>query len=125
MPYGNKGYDYDCPKGFKIDVKSRCRHSVISYNDHWLFPIKKNKVADYFLCIAFDNRENLNPEHLWLIPGCMVNDKFGICITDSPEKLVKWSKYERPLDNVLECCNKLRGIDQRDITASNTTDNKV
>ena len=106
-------------------MKSRCREIQNNGVGRWCFTIKKNKVANYFICIAFDDRKTLNPVYLWLIPGDLVNEKTSLSITDSPRSLTKWSKYERPLDNVLECCNKLRGIDQRDITASNATDSKV
>jgi len=109
MPTCNPDYDYDCPKGFKIDVKSACRyHSKKDPHDMWKFRIRKNTVANYFLCIAFDDRQNLKPEHIWLIPGYVINHKIGFGITDSPKSLAKWSQFERPLDNVLNCCNKMR-----------------
>jgi hypothetical protein len=108
MPNGNPGYDYECPKGFKIDVKSGCRTHNKDANDNWRFNIKKNKVPDYFLCIAFDNRKSLNPEHIWLIPGNMINDKIGFGITATSKGIDKWFQYERSLDNVLKCCNKMR-----------------
>lgn len=108
MPPGNPDYDYDCPKGFTIDVKSSCRYHPKAGSERWSFQIRKNKVANYFLCIAFDERKTLNPEHLWLIPGDVVNEKMAIRITDSPKSLSKWSQFERPLDNVLNCCNKMR-----------------
>ena len=109
MPNGNPGYDYDCPKGFKIDVKSACRQHSDTRHDSWHFSIKKNAVADYFLCIAFDDRKTLNPEYVWLIPGNVVNKKTNLCITDLPELISKWSQYERSLKTVLICCNKIRG----------------
>lgn len=109
MPYGNKGFDYRCPKGFLIDVKSRClTHSEIR-SSFWHFAIRKNKVANYFLCIAFGDRDKpLVPEHIWLIPGNVVNEKMGFVITNIPESLAKWSQYERSLKNVNNCCDKLR-----------------
>lgn len=108
MPNGNPGYDYVCPKGYKIDVKSGCKQCYNYVTDSWYFSINKNKAPSFFLCIAWDNRESLNPAHLWLIPGWLVNEKTGFRITDSPKVLARWSQYERPLENVLECCSKLR-----------------
>lgn len=110
MPNCNPGYDYECPKGYKIDVKSACRRHRKNGTDNWGFSIKKNKVPNYFLFLAFDNRENLNPEHVWLIPGDVVNEKIEITITDLPEILIRWSQYERSLKNVLKCCSKLRNV---------------
>ncbi len=69
MPMSNPGYDFICNHGKKIDVKSSCRYFHIGRSDSWMFTINKNTSADYFLCIAFDDREHLNPEHVWLIPG--------------------------------------------------------
>lgn len=63
MPHNNKGFDFICNKGFKIDSKASCLHKDNTY----IFHINHNKIADYFLCIAFDNRDNLNPQYIWLI----------------------------------------------------------
>ena len=59
MPYCYKGYDFKCNNGFLIDSKSSCV-SKGKYNN-WQFHINKNKIPDYFLCLAFDNRKDLNP----------------------------------------------------------------
>ena len=77
------------------------------YKGYWFFSINKNQIADYFLCIAFDNRDDLNPEYLWLIPGSDVNDKSGISIAEST--IDKWSKYELDkLDDIISCCNNMK-----------------
>ena len=65
MPHGTCGYDAICKNNYKIDVKS----SVLSKANIWLFNINRNKIADAFLCIAFDNRTNLEVQHIWLISG--------------------------------------------------------
>ena len=103
MPQQNHGYDIICNQDKKIDIKS----SATGYKDNWHFNIWRNKIADYFLCIAFDNREDLNPVHLWLIPGEDINHLTGIEILKS--KLSKWSKYEQPIDKVITCCNEMKG----------------
>ena len=108
MPYGNPNYDYDCPKGFKIDVKSSCRGYLKNGSNRWSFNMRRNKVPHFFICIAWKDRESLIPEHLWLIPGYLINGKMGIGILDTVKSLAKWSKYERPLGNVLNCCDKMR-----------------
>ena len=103
MSYSNHGYDFICGNGYKIDVKSACERK----NRHgWGFIIKKNTIADYFLCIAFDNRENLNPQHIWLIPGNILNDKISGNISEST--LNRWQQYEQPLDKVISCCNIMK-----------------
>lgn len=103
MPNGNPGFDFICKRGFKIDVKSRC----ISDNA-WGFNIHKNKIANYFLCIAFDNRTNLTPLHVWLIPGKIINEKHMLYISNSINSLAKWLQYEKPLDKVNTCCSIMR-----------------
>ena len=106
MTINNKGFDFICGRGYKIDVKSACRRARTGHSNSWSFRIGKNKIADYFLCMAFDDRESVNPEHLWLIPGRIVNNQTSIDMTES--MLRKWSKYEQPLDNVIQCCNVLK-----------------
>jgi hypothetical protein len=106
MPYGNIGFDFICCRDKKIDGKSSCRHCSKTQADNWLFAIDHNHIADYFLCLAFNNRDDLEPEHIWLIPGNDVNDRAGIGI--SVTTLGRWSQYEQPLDNVLACCNVLK-----------------
>lgn len=111
MPYGNPGYDFICKRGFKIDVKSGCLRAmkrVKSTNYYWMFQIDRNAVADYFLCLAFDSRETLSPEHVWLIPGMVVNQTQNLSIPSSDYGIRKWSVYERPLDKILVCCDILR-----------------
>ncbi len=70
MPYGHEGYDAICKKGKTIDVKSSCFiHCESNRTTQFNFHIEKNKASDYFLCIGFDNRENLNVLYIWLIKG--------------------------------------------------------
>jgi hypothetical protein len=64
-------------------------------------------IADYFLCLAFDNRSDLTPMHVWLLPGRVVSHYQGISITNSSRGLAKWSKFEKPLDKVVACCKIL------------------
>ena len=106
MPYGNRGYDFICNRGKKIDVKSSALHKREKQADHWQFIIKKNTTADYFMCLAFDNRDDLNPLHIWMIPGNTVNDKTGISITKST--IDKWDEYRIPIDKTITCCDKLK-----------------
>jgi len=108
MPIRNHGYDFICSNGYKIDVKSACLHSKGKYVG-WTFIIKKNKIADYFLCLAFDNRESLNPLHMWLIPGNIINHLAGLGIGENNKSVLKWAKYERSLDKVISCCNHMKG----------------
>lgn len=104
-PLKNPGYDFKCGKGYLIDCKSSCLHPS---RNSWGFNINKNQIADYFLCLAFDNREDLNPLHIWLIPGEVVNDKTGIAIVNLESVLSKWSQYERLIEEVVTCCQKMK-----------------
>jgi hypothetical protein len=108
MPTGNPGYDFICGRGFKIDVKSACLLHRRGNRHSWCFVIRRNIIPDYFLCLGFDDRDNLEPQHVWLIPGKDVNHMSAVNITNSSRCLPKWSKYERPLDRVISCCNKIR-----------------
>ena len=104
MPYGTPGYDFICKRGYMIDVKSAC----LSKRPAWQFHIDYNTTANYFLCLGFDNRDSLNPEHIWLIPGEKINHLHGLTITKSDKVLAKWKPYERDLGPVIKQCNTFR-----------------
>lgn len=104
MPYNNIGFDFICGNGYKIDAKS----STMRDGERWSFNINKNKIADYFLLIAFDNRDDLNPIYLWLIPGHVLNHLTGTYI--SKTTLHKWIEYEQPLNKVVLCCDEMRKL---------------
>jgi len=109
MPMNNPGYDFLCNKNKRIDVKSSC----LRYRNHqspgWQFTIKCNKIAEYFLLIGFDNRVDLNPMRVWLIPSSVINCMNTIFISNLESSLAKWSIYEKSLNKVIACCNIMRG----------------
>lgn len=110
MPYGNPGYDFECDKGYLIDVKSACLHLLKNGSFRWTFKVDENTKADYFLFLLFNNREELKPMYVLLIPGSLINNKQCIGITNTPKSLAKWAEYMQPLDKVEECCGKMRNI---------------
>jgi hypothetical protein len=96
MPNNNQHYDFICEDKL-VDVKSatktnRIRGASGTITSHWSFSVRKNKVADCFMCIAFDDRINLNIEHIWMIPGDIVNNNINFSISES--NLQKWVQYE-------------------------------
>jgi hypothetical protein len=101
MPHGNIGYDFICNHGKKIDVKSSCHK-----DNGWMFHIRHNIVADYFLCLAFDNREDLTPLGIWLLPGAEFAHLDGARIT--PNKFNKWDEYKLDIERVITCCDTIR-----------------
>jgi len=105
MPFGNSGYDFKCNSGYLIDVKSACKRKNQNY---WMFRINRNQIADYFLCLAFDNRDDLNPEHIWLIPAKKVRHLTSLAI--SIVTIDKWLEYEltNKLNDVINCCNIIK-----------------
>ena len=105
MPHNNPGFDFKCNHGYMIDVKSATKNKKY---DNWLFSINRNQIADYFLCLAFDNRQNLNPLHVWLIPSKEINHLRSLTISKST--IDKWSKFELTdkLDKVIGCCNIMK-----------------
>lgn len=104
MPTRNHGYDFICGRGYKIDVKAAC----LNTRKQWAYRIDKNTTADHFLCIAFDNRDDLTPMHIWLIPGNDVSHLVGTTI--SPSTTERWYKYELhdKIHDIVECCNVMR-----------------
>ena len=110
-PRNNPGFDFRCRRGHLIDVKSATKLKSRRLAA-WKFHVGKNTIADYFLLLAFDNRESLNPLHIWLIPGHHVHDH--VCIDISESTLSKWSEYElqNKLADVVACCNSLRSSER-------------
>ena len=104
MPAQNPGYDVIYNNN-KIDIKSAFTGDK---NGNWVFYIKKNALADYFLCMAFTNREDRVLIRSWLIPKGIINSKNRITIRKS--RLRKWSKYEQPLDEILKTLNIPKGL---------------
>ena len=102
MPYGNPGYDVVCNRKKLIDIKSSC----LRKDGRWGFNISRNTTADYFLCLAFDNREDLNPLHAWLIPGAKVNHLVSASIRAST--IHKWDAYKLDTSKISRCCDAMR-----------------
>ena len=107
MPYGHKGYDFICNNGWKVDAKSSC---IRKNRNDWVFNINYNTEADYFFCVAYDNRQDLNIIHVWMLPG----DKFNHLTTASISKstIHKWDEYKKSIDDVVLCCDEIRAHSQ-------------
>ena len=67
MPNGNPGFDFICAKDKKIDVKSACTSLNNGKYPNWAFCINRNKIADYFLLLAFNSRADLEPLYQWMM----------------------------------------------------------
>lgn len=104
MPLHNPGYDFRCSYGRLIDVKSACFRKN---GNGWKFNVSgDNEIADYFLCLAFDNREDLIPLHAWLLPNNKSNPLKAASISIST--ISKWDKYELDISKISDCCNEFR-----------------
>jgi hypothetical protein len=106
MPNNNPGYDFVCNKGKKIDVKSSCVRNMGKKSPMWHFSIRKNLMPDYFLCLAFDNREDLNPLYAWLLPSYKINFKTLVGISEST--INKWDKYKLDIGKVELYCKNMK-----------------
>ena len=106
MPYGHSGYDFICNKGMKIDSKASVMHHEHNSLGRWGFETKHNTLADYFIFIAFDDRDQLMPLHIWMIPSENFKniEKASISIST----LDKWDEYRLPIDDVVKCCDTMR-----------------
>lgn len=102
MPPNNKGFDFICSRGKLIDVKSACIEYRTGRSDSWGFQIKNNKIADYFLCLAFDNRDNITPMHMWLLPAEKFNHLTKTRISKST--INKWDEYKLDISEVAHEC---------------------
>lgn len=103
MPTGHRGYDFVCGMGLKIDVKSACVRK-----NRWDFHTNRNIEADYFLCMAFDNRDDLNLLHAWYIPNSCIDPEHK-SITISKSTVDKWDTYRLDITGIVECCDAMKG----------------
>jgi hypothetical protein len=94
MPYGNPGFDWICKEGYKIDNKGACL--TCSKKWDWCayeFDIGYNSIADWFILSAWDNRDCLNPLHVWIfqkndiVRGRKFCEFGNFSITNTPKKL--------------------------------------
>lgn len=116
MPINNHGFDFICKKGYKIDVKSATLANRPSTYGHWSFGINYNDIADYFLLIGFDDRENLEPMHIWLFKkdemmrGKPFYMRKSFSMEDSTVNSEVYSIWEMTdkLEKMKECCDKLK-----------------
>lgn len=108
MPHGNPGYDFICNNGYKIDVKCTCVNHKYGGSGRMAFNIRKNVIADYFLCLVFDNRKSLTALNVWLLPGDKFNNRSGISISNST--IHRWDRYKiDKIDDIIAHCDVLRG----------------
>ena len=120
MPENNPGYDVVCVRDKKVDVKCAC---LTVDNSQWSFNIDNNKIADYFLMISFNDRENLSIMHIWLVKGdsviekttwnskeFIVNEMETIHVGKGNKSLKRWKKYEKTdiLDEAQKICDSFK-----------------
>lgn len=113
--YGTIGYDWICNKGKKIECKARCLNS----NNVWNYQIANKKgdynlIADYFIISAWDNRESLNPLHVWIfhrddiVRGEPFWMRLSISISNTEKGLEDFKEFEvtNRLYKLKQLCNK-------------------
>ena len=109
MPPNFPGYDAVCNKGKKINIKASTAHMQQNKNSvtsTWLFAIRKNKVPDFYLLMAFDDTIDLNPLNVWLVRGSEINNQTGVRISSST--IHKWDKWKMDLNDARMCCDLMK-----------------
>lgn len=108
MPYGNPRYDFLVKGNIKVDVKSCLREMKgwIGWEPH----VRFNNVTDYFVILAFDDRENLNLIFIWsigkneIIRGNKFYMRDSIKITNTCRGLLEFKRFDWA--DKLECLNR-------------------
>lgn len=116
MSNNNEGFDFVCNKNYKIDAKAsvlRFEKNLPDFNGCFEFNINKNQIADYFCCVAYDDRENLNVINAWLIPKNAISKKGKmICelmkLSIAKNQMDFWKKYEMDINILDNCCNSMK-----------------
>ncbi len=115
MPPNNPGFDWICKNGKKIQCEARCLHYIDGVFG-WSFTIDYNNMADYFILSGWNNRESLEPIHIWMIHkndeirGDIFWRRGGFWITNTSKKLKEFEKYELSdkLDKLKEYCKNIK-----------------
>lgn len=119
MPPNNPGFDWKCKNEEKIDNKGA---RIKDGNTRWIFHIRYNNIADWFILSAWDNRCSLTPLYVWAfhrddmvkykVGGGYILNKFwkreSFSIPNNPKGLKEFEKYEinRRLEKLKELCNR-------------------
>lgn len=112
MPYGNPGFDWTCKNGDKIDNKGVCLVYIQGRPPGWIFGIRWNNIADWFILSAWDSRDSLNPLHVWafhkndIMRGRKFWKRDTLTISNTPEGLKEFEEYEvaNRLEKLKELC---------------------
>jgi hypothetical protein len=110
MFFTNRGYDFVCETGEKIEVKA----SLLHIDNKFTFHIKYNDIADYFIFIGFDNVLDLNPLYMWMIKNreiirdVPINDNKILSIANDKKDIAYFQKYEKEdkLEELKNICTK-------------------
>lgn len=105
MDNNNPGFDLVCGKGFLVDAKSSTLRYEKNKRPYWQFHIRYNKTPDYFMLVAYKDRESLEICHMWLVPGDVINDKVNVSIYLS--NIHKWDEYKISHTDALSCAMQL------------------
>jgi hypothetical protein len=111
VPYGTPGYDWEW-NDLKVQHKARCLNTL-GVPRYWRFTrLDYNKIAQKFVISGWDNRNTLNPKHIWIFDkdeimsdGLPFWNRHDFKIYDTPEGLAEYAKYED-----VERLNKLKEI---------------
>lgn len=117
MHIQNPGFDYIVNTGSKVDVKTALLKETNSGSIGWSYPIRYNRVTDYFLLLAIDDLDNRNILHVWLIhKNDIVVTKYSgqgkfynrekIRMTNKQYYLYMFEKYE--WTNKLKCLKDIQ-----------------
>ena len=99
MPYGNPKFDFIVNGCIKIDIKSCClriTNGWIGWEPH----VRFNNITDYFVILAFEDRENLNLSHLWcigkneIIRGIPYYRRESIKVTNKTTQLLAFKRFD-------------------------------
>ena len=112
-PYDTPDIDFICPNGYKMQVKAA---SIVLFrgNPRWVFHIRKNIIADYFILVAVNkiddiNKEDFKPRHIWMMKGNILNKRHSVSKT--PSRVSKWDKYsimEEYENRFTVCCSMIK-----------------
>lgn len=90
--YNNRAFDI-LDGNARIDVKaSKLYVPKARGGKYFDFKVKFNTGCDYFLFIGYRYKNSKDPEKVWLIPACLVNNQYRVYV--SPNHTGQWKEFE-------------------------------
>lgn len=94
MTNENRNAPYDInADGARINVKASKLYQK-RHGKYFVFLLKStHETCDFFLCVGYRRKTDRDPLRVWLIPSCLVRDKYRLTLGQNHAG--QWAKFEQ------------------------------